>query len=92
MMCKIRFRGRRADNGDWVRGGNILQFAGDGQTDCYLAPSGETVVCRDDDAGHIAGRLGKSYGRKRRRMSGGATVAFAERMGCIFARRADICR
>ena len=53
-MCKIRFRGRRADNGDWVCGGNILQFAGDGQTDCYLTPSGETVVCRDDDAGNIA--------------------------------------
>ena len=53
-MCKIRFRGRRADNGDWVRGGNILQFAGDGQTDCYLAPSGKTFACRDDDAGNIA--------------------------------------
>lgn len=54
-MCKIHFRGRRADNGDWVRSGSILQFAGDGQTDCYLAPSGETFACRDDDAGNIAG-------------------------------------
>jgi uncharacterized phage protein (TIGR01671 family) len=51
-MREILFRGKRKDNGKWVYGGSLLQFApGDS---CYIAPSSGMVYIAEDDAGNIA--------------------------------------
>lgn len=51
MSREILFRGKRIDNGEWVYGGSLLQFASDDS--CYIAPSSEIVYTAEDDAGNI---------------------------------------
>lgn len=50
-MREILFRGKRKDNGEWVYGGSLLQFASDDS--CYIVPSSDIVYIAEDDAGNI---------------------------------------
>lgn len=45
-MREIKFRGKRRDSGEWVRGKNILLLAqDDGSEIPFIVPSGEEILC-----------------------------------------------
>ncbi len=45
-MREILFRGKRADNGEWIQGKNIhyVYVDGDDELKCAIHPSGETFI------------------------------------------------
>lgn len=48
-MREILFRAKRMDNGEWVKGGSIIQFLDDGVRSVYIPQFNTKCTCTHDD-------------------------------------------
>lgn len=49
MSREILFKAKRADNGEWVMGGSIIQFLDDGVRSFYMPQFNEKCICEHDE-------------------------------------------
>ena len=54
-MREILFRGKRADNGEWVQSGNLIHFVKDGSDFFFMAATGEDAGVTVDASMNIIG-------------------------------------
>ena len=52
-MRKVIFRGKRIDNGKWVKSGNTIQFLDDGVRSVYIPQVGEKCRTEEDAVGNL---------------------------------------